>query len=209
MRAPELAEMVNSLATELVQALNYDQIGSGAGYTQATTFELIGFVLKSFACTSWGTSFVAGQEESGRLELVLAHRVGRGQYVGEASAALVVKSLLLGIAAYLLITLLNGPSWLGLDLGHLAAVTLAWVSLGVTSGIAGVAAGAGVAVGGLLFDAVGGMNPEYEWLTTLSPYHWAFGNVPLSEGADFGGLALLWGFFAAGFFGLKQRDLSS
>lgn len=48
-----------------------------------------------------------------------------------------------------------------------------------------------MAVVGFLFDAAGGVNPDHEWLTALSPYHWAFGNAPLSEGADFGGLALL------------------
>ena len=42
-------------------------------------------------------------------------------------------------------------------------------------------------------DAVGGMGEDLTWLANLSPYHWAFGNAPLADGFDWGGLGLLWG----------------
>ncbi|MDQ2623841.1 MAG: ABC transporter permease, partial [Actinomycetota bacterium] len=80
MQSPELAELVASLPPELVRTLGYGDITSGAGYTQATIFGLIGFVLLTIAGVSWGAAFIGGAEESGRLELMLSHGVGRVQY---------------------------------------------------------------------------------------------------------------------------------
>ncbi|SDN65407.1 ABC-type multidrug transport system, ATPase component [Cryobacterium flavum] len=55
-----------------------DLAATGAGYTQATLFGLIGFLLLSIAATSWGAGALGGDEESGRLELTLAHGVTPG-----------------------------------------------------------------------------------------------------------------------------------
>lgn len=87
MQTPELSQMINNLPSELVQALGYEDITSGAGYTQATFFGLIGFILIIIAAISWGSAAIAGNEESGQLELTLAHAVGRVQYALESAAA--------------------------------------------------------------------------------------------------------------------------
>ena len=97
MQSPELSGLIETLPPELVRTLGYENITSGAGYAQATFFGLIGFVLMTIAGIGWGASFIAGAEESGRLELTLAHGVGRLQYALESAAALVVKLLALGL----------------------------------------------------------------------------------------------------------------
>ena len=74
----QMQEMVDMLPPELVRSLNYDQIGSGPGYAQATFFGLIGFVLVTIAAVGWGTGAIANDEENGQLELTLAHGVTRG-----------------------------------------------------------------------------------------------------------------------------------
>lgn len=210
LQSPELAQLIDSLPAELMSALGFDQIASGAGYTQATFFGLLGFVLAAIASISWGAAFVAGTEETGRLELTLAHAVGRAQYALESAAALVVKMLALGAVAFLLILAINAPAELDLSATNLLAVTLAWVSLGLLSGVAALAfgaltgrrswaigAGAGIAVLGYGLDTVGGTNEDLAWLSNLSPYHWAFGSTPLADGFDWGGLGLLWCLTAA------------
>ena len=163
-------------------------------------------------------------EETGRLELTLAHAVGRAQYALESAAALIVKMLALGAVAFLLILTLNTPVELGLSATNLLAVTLAWAGLGLLSGTAALAvgaatgrrswaigAGAGVAVLGYGLDAVGGTGEDLTWLANLSPYHWAFGNAPLADGFDWGGLVLLWGLSAAliaiAVWALSRRDI--
>lgn len=209
LQSPELTQLINNLPVELMSTLGFDQIVSGAGYTQATFFGLLGFVLVAIASISWGAAFIAGTEETGRLELTIAHAVGRTQYALESAAALIIKMLALGAAAYLLILGLNTPAELDLTAINLLAGTLAWSSLGLLSGVTALAvgaltgrrswaigAGAGIAVLGYGLDAAGGTNTNLEWLGNLSPYYWAFGNSPLSGGFDWAGLGLLWGLTA-------------
>ncbi|GAB2518479.1 hypothetical protein CATRI_11215 [Corynebacterium atrinae] len=209
LQSPDLEQLIDSLPSELVNTLGFDQIASGTGYTQATFFGLLGFVLAAIASISWGSAFIAGTEESGRLELTLAHTVGRTQYALESAAALIVKILALGAVAFLLILAINTPAELDLSGANLLATTLAWVSLGLVSGLAALAfgamtgrrswaigAGASIAVIGYGLDTLGGTSEDLDWLTIFSPYHWAFGRDPLAEGFDWGGLALLWGLSA-------------
>ncbi|GAA4107238.1 ABC transporter permease subunit [Enteractinococcus coprophilus] len=220
----QMTELINNLPTELVEVLGYEDVVTGAGYTQATFFGLLGYVLIAIAATAWGAAFIAGTEETGRLELTLAHAVGRVQYATESLAALLAKLLMLALVVYLMIWALNDPSELDLSAANLLAVTIAWASLGLLSGTAAlavgalsgrrlwaIAAGAGVAVLGYLFDAVGSTNDDLQWLYDLSPYHWAYGNSPLAQGFDWAGLALLWGlcavFIALTIYGLARRDI--
>lgn len=206
MKTPELIGLLDSLPPELVRTLGYESITTGAGYTQATFFGLIGFVLLVIAATSWGTAFTGEAEESGRLELTLAHGVGRVQYALESALALVAKVVVLGIVAWLLIWAVNGPAELELEAGNLLAVTTAWMGLGLFSGTAALAAGAltgrrswalaagaGVAVTGYALQAVANNSDDLDWIRLLSPFHWAYGEAPLSNGFDGPGLALLWG----------------
>lgn len=222
--SPQMTELLNNLPTELVEVLGYDDIVTGAGYTQATFFGLLGYVLMVIATTAWGAAFIAGTEETGRLELTLAHAVGRVQYAVESIAALLAKILVLALVVYVMIWALNEPSELDLSAVNLLAGTIAWASLGLLSGTAAlaigalsgrrmwaIAAGAGIAVISYVFDAVGNTNKDLQWLYNLSPYHWAYGNSPLAEGFDWPGFALVWAlcaiFIGLTIAGLARRDI--
>ena len=224
MKTPGLAGLLDSLPPELIRTLGYGTITSGAGYTQATFFGLIGFVLITIAGTGWGAAFIGGAEESGRLELTLAHGVGRVQYALESAAALVVKLLILGLVAWMLVWAVNGPAELKLHAGNLLFVTTAWVGVGLFAATAALAAGAftgrrvwgagvgaGVAVVGYVLQAVANNSDDLEWIRAFSPFDWAFGNTPLANGADWPGLALLWGgsavMIAVATVGLARRDV--
>ena len=163
-------------------------------------------MLITIAGVSWGAAFIGGAEESGRLELTLAHGVGRVRYALESAAALVVKLLALGIVAYAVVWVINGPAELELDVGNLLAVTIAWVSVGLLSATAALAGGAftgrrawgtgvgsGVAVAGYVMQAVANNSEDLDGLRTFSPFEWAFGEAPLASGIDWPGLVLLWG----------------
>ena len=81
-RFPQMTELLNNLPTELVEVLGYDDIVTGAE-SQATFFGLLGYVLIVIATTAWGAAFIAGAEETGRLNSP-AHAVGRVQYAVES-----------------------------------------------------------------------------------------------------------------------------
>ena len=206
----QMQEMIDALPAEMTKALNYDQIATGPGYTQATLFGLLGFLLMTIASVSWGAAAVGGDEESGQLELTLAHGVRRVQVVLERALALLLRVILLAALVCALVWLLNGPAQLGIGLDNLLGATVLFAGLALLSGTAalcagavtgrrayGLAAGAAVAVLGYVFNAVGRQSKDVEWLLNLSPYHWAYGNSPVSNGADWPAAAWLWGISAA------------
>ena len=188
---------------EVVTLFGLDQLGSGAAYTQATYFGLTAFLLLAIAAISWGAAAIAGDEESGQLELTMAHGVGRAQVVLERALALVTKVVVVLALASLTVWLLNDYAELALAPANVVAVSLALAGLSVTVGMAAVAAGAltgrksvattagaVVAVTGYVLDAVS-QTADVPWLASFSPYHWAFGASPIVNGFDATGLSLL------------------
>lgn len=202
----QMQQIMESMPPELVSTLGFEAIGSGSGYTQGTFFGLIGFLLLAIAATTWGAAAIAGAEESGQLELALAHAVGRGQYAVESALAILIRLLWLGAIATGLVLLLNEPSELGLEAGNVVATTAALVGLALLSATLALAvgaitgrrsiatmAGAGIAVLGYVVNAIANQADDAEALRAVSPYAWAYHGNPLADGVDWGGLLLLWG----------------
>ncbi|GAA1858169.1 ABC transporter permease subunit [Microbacterium koreense] len=219
-----LEEIIATLPPEMVEAMGYDQIGSGPGYAQGTFFGLIGFVLLVIAATSWGAAGIGGAEESGRLELDLAHGIGRVPYVLEVALAIGIRLGILGIVSGGVVALLNGPSELALSGEGITAGTIALIGLAAVSGAAallggaltgrrvvGVALGAGIAVYGYALQAVANQSDDLAWVETLSPYSWAYATSPLETGFS-GGIAVLWAlalvFVTGAMVSLRQRDIT-
>lgn len=223
----ELDAVVSSLPPELVSTLGFDSISTGAGYVQATLLGLLGFVLLTIAAVGWGAAAIAGDEETGALELTLAHGVTRLQVALESALALAVR--LAGICAVLLLAILalNGPSALDLTPMQILAGTLALYLLSLLSGLAALATGAlsgsrtaslaggaAVAVLGYAFNALGNQAEATRWLKNVSPYTWAYGPEPLANGFAGGagtGMMLLLGLCGAlvlvSAVGLSRRDI--
>jgi ABC-2 type transport system permease protein len=222
----EMQDMVDALPAEMTKALNYDQIATGPGYTQATLFGLLGFLLMTIASVAWGAAAVGEDEESGQLELTLAHGVKRVQVVLERGLALLLRVVLLAALVFVLVLLLNGPSRLGVEPGNLFGAAILFAGLALLSGSAalcagavtgrrtyGLAAGAAVGVLGYVFNAVGRQSKDVEWLLNLSPYHWAYGNSPVANGADWAAAGWLWSLSAAlvalAAVALERRDVGA
>jgi ABC-2 type transport system permease protein len=221
----QMQDMLESMPPELISTLGFEQIATGAGYAQATFFGLIGFLLLTIAATSWGSAAIAGAEESGKLELALAHAVGRTQYALESALAILVRLLWLGGVAALLVIGLNEPSELDLEPAHVVAAVGALVGITMLSAAFALAvgaltgrrsfataAGAGLAVLGYVLNAVANQSEDLDALRAVSPYDWAYGATPLADGADWLGLGLLWGFSAVfvvvAALALRRRDIT-
>jgi len=220
----QMQDLIDSLPPELTRTINYENISTGAGYTQSTFFGLMGFLLISIAAISWGAAAIGGDEESGQLELTLAHAVTRIEVAVQRFAALAVKILALAAVAFLVVMAWNGPAELDINLADLASTCLLFAGLALVSGstallcgaltgrhIWGIVGGAAVAVGGYVFNAVGNQSADLAWLHALSPYYAAYGHDPLIQGADAWTLvlfylaALVLGALAA--LTLRQRDV--
>lgn len=220
----QLEDIISSLPAELVDALGYDQIATGAGYAQSTFFGLIGFLLLTIAAATWGSAAIAGAEESGRAELDLAHGIGRGRYAIESALAVLVRLLWLGAFSGLIVSALNDPSGLDIEPANIVGASAALTGLAFLTASAALFAGAatglriwatgvgaGIAVLGYILQAIARQSDDLEWLNALSPYAWVYRQPPLAEGVDLGGLALTWGLalalVVASAFALRARDL--
>lgn len=224
MNGTGMQDLLSSLPPELVNALGYGDILSGPGYVQATFFGLLGFVLITAAAVSWGAGAVAGAEESGRLELVLSHGVGRVRYALESALAILVRLAWFAVVTGGVVLLLSGPSELGLTATGVAAAEAAWLGLGWLAGSIALAVGAltgrrtaalgtaaGVAAAGYVLNALANQNADLQWLRSFSPYSWAYGKDPLADGFDPAGLGFLAAacafFTAVAVWALNRRDI--
>lgn len=219
-------QLIAQLPPGIVSAFGFQDISTGAGYAQSTFFGLLGMFILSAAAISWGTRAIAGDEETGMMELTLAHQVSRTQVYWQRAAATLLRVLSLVAISGLTLLIVNEPFGLHIDTANFLPQLLAYmgialvcgaVSLGV-GGVTGsqpVALGAGWAVlaGGFLLNALGNMSADLEWMHSVSPVSWAYRNRPLLEGWDPAGLALLYGvaavFAVAGWVVFTRRDIRS
>jgi ABC-2 type transport system permease protein len=208
-----MQRVIEALPPEMIKALNYDQITSGPGYTQATMFGLIGFLLMTIASVAWGAAAVGGDEESGQLELTLAHGVTRTQVVLERALAILLRVLLLVALVFVLVLLLTDSAQLNIRPENLFGASVLFAGLTLLSGSTALSAGAGVAVLGYVFNAVGRQSKDVSWLLDLSPYSRAYGNNPVANGADWAAAGWLWGISAAlvalSALALSRRDVGT
>jgi ABC-2 type transport system permease protein len=221
----QMAKLISTLPPQLVRTLNYGNITTGAGYTESTFYGLIGFLLITIAAVAWGTAAIAGDEENGSLELTLAHGVSRQQLVLERMLAIAVRLAWLALLSALIVLALNAPSELHLTVANEAATAAAYLGLGLLAAtfalavgaltgrrIYATSAGAGIAVLGYVLNAVGNQTQSLDWLRDISPYGWAFHHTPLTNGADWGGLGLLYGFsilfVIVAVIALRRRDIA-
>jgi len=220
----DMQALLDSLPPDLVTTLGYDDITSGPGYVQATFYGLMGFFLVTAASVGWASQAVGGHEQSGRLELDLAHGIGRGRYVLAQALALAIRVLVLVLVGTAVVLGFNTSAELELEVGPVlvAGAALAGLALfcGVWALLAGAAiggralsagVGALVAVAGYALNAVAARTPDSDWIAASSPYSWAFGDAPLQGGVTVADQWPLWLFVVAlpalAMLALRRRDL--
>jgi ABC-2 type transport system permease protein len=206
-RTPEYVELMESFAPDLMEAMGFDDITTPAGYLGSTTFGILGPILVIIFGTWLGIRSVAGDEDSGKLEVLLAHPVSRWRVVIERFGVLVVALLLACAALFVALVLVSGPAELvGLEPPELLAGSTHLAALGIVFGSLALAVGAAtasralaagvVAVVGIVSyfgNTMASQIPEIGILRDLSPFHFYSGGRPLVNGfgvADLGVLAV-------------------
>lgn len=198
---------------------------SPEGYLNSTIFTLIGSLLMVIFSLTIGARAVAGEEESGMLDVLLAHPVSRTRFVMERFAALATATGLFGLVAWAAVSLASRIAEMGIPLANIAAACIGLAFLGLVIGSVALAVGAstgrvrlalgvaiGVALAGFLANNLAPMFEELEVAQKLSPFYYYLGGDPLREGLDAGGLAVLIvaALVLAGLavWGLNRRDVA-
>ncbi|EYR64567.1 hypothetical protein N866_08735 [Actinotalea ferrariae CF5-4] len=201
---PKMDVMLEAMPPDLVTALGFDAIATGAGYVQSTVYQLLGAVLVLVCAIGLGGRLVAGAEEDAVLELEVTAPVSRTAVYRERLASLWLVLLVLLLALTTVLALLSALMGMDVPLGRLAGASLGlWLfggalgtlalAVGAATGRRAVAVGtaAGVAALSYVLAYLGPLVEGAAWMERLSPYHWYIGGDPLTEGVDVGGYGLL------------------
>jgi ABC-2 type transport system permease protein len=198
-------------------------IASPSGYLNSQIFALTApLVLLVFAIGA-GSGAVAGEEERGTLDLLLAHPVRRRDYVLQRFAALA--ALVAALVVVLLATVAIGSRLVDLEIGFgrlvaastsVGLLSLLFAAIALAAGAIrpgrarAIAIASGAAVVSWIFDGLAQSVDALGSWRLLSPYYHALGQNPLREGVPWSGWMLLLVVTAVGAalaaVGLERRD---
>jgi beta-exotoxin I transport system permease protein len=197
---------------------------SPAGYIGGRLFSFLVPVLLLVAAVGAGARAIAGEEEAGTLDLLLANPISRRRVALEKLGALATELVVLG--AVLWLTLVGGTRAVDMEIGvgRLAAATLDVALLAVGFGAIALACGAltgrrglaggvsgAAAVAGYLVNSLAPLVGFLEPLQKASPFYHASAGDPLRHGLAVGHTAFLLAVAviagAAGVVFFDRRDL--
>ena len=220
-----LATAVNSFPQSLRDAFHLQDYGTATGYFGSTVFGLLVPILLAVFAVSAGTKAIAGDEEAGTLDLVLAHPVRRVRLAAARWLAVLTGVVLVGAVLLLVELAIRVPAgFTAISPAHLAAMTFQLVLFGFC--FASIAFGIGAFTGRRMYAIVGGAYvtvaaylgdsflPQIRgvhWIQYFSPFYWYLGSRPLESGIQWPYCALLAGVSlvsaAVGIWGFDRRDL--
>lgn len=193
---PEMVQALESYPQGMLEALGMTDATSVPGYLGSTTFGLLGPTLVIVFAAAIGGSAIAGEEESGRLDLTLAHPVSRWSVLVQRFVAIGIA--MLGVCLVLAVALLAISGPFGLDEvgpGNMVAASIQLAAFGLAFGALALATGAAtgrrsvafaiVAIVGVVGYFGNNLGPTIEglgWLRDVSPYHYFLGGEPLRHG---------------------------
>jgi ABC-2 type transport system permease protein len=223
---PEMADVMDSFPPGLLDAIGFTDITSAAGYVGSTTFGLLGPALIVIMAAALGAAAIAGEEDSGRLDLTLAHPVSRWSVAVQRFAALVVAMLITATVLWLGLVAISGVAQLDeIGVVNLAAASFHLALLGIFFGALALGVGAAtgrrsvvyaavaiLGVGTFLGNNLGPVVEGLAWLRDVSPFHYYSGGMPLRNGLQLVDAAILAVasvvLVAAGGFAFDRRDVA-
>jgi len=199
-------------------------ITSGIGYLNSQIFAFAGPLLLMIFAIGIGGALVAGDEESGALELTLSHPLSRSMFVRQQFGFLTLAVAAVSAVLYVSILALSQLVDLEIDTLNLLAATISIALLGLLFGTLALAIGAivpgkaramaiagAIGVAAWVLDGLGQAVSALEPWRPLSPFYQALGSSPLRDGAPWGGWAVLVGvtalLAATAIAGLNRRDV--
>ncbi|MGK5518182.1 ABC transporter permease subunit [Micromonospora sp. URMC 107] len=222
----QMAEAVAGYPEALREAFRLDDLTSAAGYLGSSVFGLILPLIAMFYGAATGARAIAGDEESGRLDLILAHPVSRTRLVLHRFGALSAGALVIAFAIFLGMLAIRGSAKLtDVTVTEFAAQCLNLALLGIVFGALAIGIGAATGRRGLVFTITAGTGVIAYALHTfagqlgadsgrlLSPFHYYIGGEPLDNGMQWADASVLLGvalaLVAVGTVWFNRRDLNT
>lgn len=192
---PDLDKFLAAYPEAMRELFNIESMTSGPGFLNAELFSImlpLAFVIFAVAR---GARLVAGEEETGQLELVLTTGLSRIQLFLEKALALIAALVILAVVTFTSTWALAGAFDMGVEAADLLVGTTGVLLLGIEFGMLALAvgavtgkrslalaAGAGAATASYLLYVVGSLVPSVEPWQVVSPFHQALEAGPLGGG---------------------------
>ena len=177
---------------------------TGAGYLNGELFSLMLPLLLLVYGIGAGARAIAGEEEAGTLDLLLANPLRRERLVLEKLGAIAALLALLAVVTYVVVVASDALFSMDVGAGPIAAaVVVTWLLallhgtlallVGAATGSRALAIGAAAAaaVAGYLLDGLGNLVDVLEPFQPLAPWHWYTAGDTLRHGLAAGWTLLL------------------
>jgi ABC-2 type transport system permease protein len=190
-------DIMNNMPSGLVQAFGLEGFGTPAGFLRGNLYDVFIPLLITGAAVGFANSLTSGEEDAGRLEVVLSQPVTRQSVFAGRVIAVLVGVVLVVIATTIVQFASDAAVNLQIGADKLLATLvlsalLAMFHGGLALAIAGVRArpsvvlgvGLSVAMAGALMAALFPLSDALKPLAHISPWDWAFGGDPLVSGGE-------------------------
>jgi ABC-2 type transport system permease protein len=210
---------------QLMEAFGAQDLSTAAGYLDGQLYALVLPLLLSGLAIATTSGITAGDEDAGRLELLQALPVSRTQvWLARLAAATGILAIVTVLTALVVALSLTPFSLDDIGVGRVVVATLGCGALGLFHGaVAYAVAGGGgsraLSVGASIAVLVVGYIASFllpladalDGFRRVSPWYWAIGSQPISEGVAGGWSVLLIVAIAAlvvfGTVAVNRRDL--
>ena len=198
-RTPALTEFFEE-APEWIKAFvgeSIEDYTSPAGYLHGELFYMMAPILFLIFAVSRGSAAIAGEEQDGTLDLLLANPIPRWRVVLEKAASMLVASLALGTVFWLALAAAAAAVDMDIGYGGLASAALSCALLGMVFGALALALGCltgrrgaaigiatAVAVFAFFLNSLAHVVKGLEGWQKLSPFYYYIEAEPLKNGLN-------------------------
>lgn len=224
--SPDITNLYRSYPEALRAMFDMSDLSTGVGFIRTEIFSMVAPLLLTVFAVIWGSDLIAGEEDRGTVDILLANPISRSRVAIEAWASLVVGLLVVAAGLWVGLEAGNLAFSCDLPLGGLTAACGATALLALCYGSVALALGAGTGARGLARGAtvallvvtylMATLAELISWikpLRPLSPWYHAMGTDPLGSGWHPWHLAVVLGVALAssslGVLAYNRRDLGT
>lgn len=221
----DLNNYLEKMPDAIKAMLGDNDFNTPTGYINTEFFSIMGPILFMIFAIGYGSNAIAGEEDKGTLDVLLAYPISRAKVLLQKVAGLLVLITILGLIFYGALTVGSTIQSMNIDLLKLAAAVTSLgllalfygmfsLMLGCIFGNRGLSVGltSALVVGSYVFDTFGKTVGALKPLRKFTPFFYYNENNPLVNGLDIVHVLILGGGIVlcllVGFYFFQKRDLN-